>query len=393
MIRRVLPAVALLALAVWVAVASEAQGCGGAFRLGDRVDVADETALIVWDEATKTQHFIRRATFVGSASAYDFGFLVPTPSRPELEAADADLFTELAKITEPKKETRHSTRPFNLGCGMMPTETFMATGNVEVLEQKRVGDLDAAVLGFKPDAKLDPEAAAADLLAWLNRNQYAVRPDLTAWLIPYVRDNWVITAFKIASQPEAPTAGAPKGTARGEPPARSQQGRTLKSSAVRMSFKAERPFFPYREPADQRDVQAKGVQRLLRVFVAAKHRVSGKLGDGSTAWPGMTVWANAVTGAERGSLLAKAKLPAETGPGEWWLTEFEDRSTPRPGTDEVYFEQAADLSPVARPPHVTVVYTDPWWAPLVCLGVPALMAGATLWAVVRLLKRARTRVT
>ncbi len=67
-----------------------------------------------------------------------------------------------------------------------------------VLEQKRVGDLDATVLGFREGAGQKPEEAALDLLAWLNRNQYAVRPDLTEWLVPYVRGNWVITAFKIA---------------------------------------------------------------------------------------------------------------------------------------------------------------------------------------------------
>ena len=61
---------------------------------GENVDVADETAFIIWDDAADTEHFIRQATFVGSA--YDFGFLVPTPNRPSVEAASADVFAELA---------------------------------------------------------------------------------------------------------------------------------------------------------------------------------------------------------------------------------------------------------------------------------------------------------
>ncbi len=105
-----------------------------------------------------------------------------------------------------------------------------------------------------------------------------------------------------------------KGSGKGDDMPDSASGLALKSSAVRMSFKTERPFFPYREPADQRDAKAKDVKRLLRVYVAAKQRMAGKLGDGSTKWPGATVWANAVTEPERASLLTKVKLPGGHAP-------------------------------------------------------------------------------
>jgi hypothetical protein len=65
---------------------------------------------------------------------------------------------------------------------------------------------------------------------------------------------------------------------------------------------------------------------------------------------------------------------------DWWLTEFEDRSTPRPGTDEVYFAPAPDQSPVARPP--VIAYTDdwtPWYVGLaLAVGLPALTAAAVV---------------
>jgi hypothetical protein len=35
---------------------------------------ADQTVIIVWDAASKTQHFIRRASLASAAA--DFGFLV-----------------------------------------------------------------------------------------------------------------------------------------------------------------------------------------------------------------------------------------------------------------------------------------------------------------------------
>jgi hypothetical protein len=379
MTRRILPATGLLVLACWLAAEpADVRGCGGAYPPGQRVDIADETALIVWDDAAQKQHFIRRATFVGNA--YDFGFLVPTPSRPELEAADPDLFAELAKITEPKVEHRTVTQ-LNFGCGGgrsgSAPQDLATPGGVVVLEQKRVGDLDAAVLAFRGDKGPKPEDAAAELLLWLNRNQYAVRPDLTDWLRPYIENKWIITAFKIAGQPAADQPAPPK--------EEGKKGIGLKSTAVRMSFKIDRPFFPYREPADQRDAEAQKTPRLLRVYVAAKQRMVGKLGDGKTAWPGQTVWANVVRYEERVSLLAKAKLPAETGPGAWWITEFEDRSTPRPGTDEVYFDPSPDKSPVARPPHVVTTYKMPWWVGPVAIGVPLLV----IFGVVQYIRKSR----
>src|SRR5262249_1314568 len=146
--------------------------------------------------------FIRRATF--QSTGYDFGFLVPTPSRPELAAAEDDLFKELAKITEPKTEYR-TVNGVNLGCGggagtpRPRGERVGPGGGVVVLERKRVGDFDAVVLGFHPDAKNDPAAGAAELDAWLIQNGYVFTPSLRGWVEPYIRNNWVVTAFKIAA--------------------------------------------------------------------------------------------------------------------------------------------------------------------------------------------------
>ena len=111
---RAAPLLAGLLAAAAAAPPADVRGCGAAFRPGERVDVADEAALIVWDEATKTEHFVRRATFVGGA--YDFGFLVPTPARPQIEPADPVLFDNLQALTAPKVVTRYETG-LNIGCG------------------------------------------------------------------------------------------------------------------------------------------------------------------------------------------------------------------------------------------------------------------------------------
>jgi len=57
-----------------------ALACCPAPRSGQAVVNADQTVILIWDAATKTQHFIRKASFKSEAD--DFGFLVPSPSKP-----------------------------------------------------------------------------------------------------------------------------------------------------------------------------------------------------------------------------------------------------------------------------------------------------------------------
>src|SRR5688500_11744942 len=75
------------------------EGCCPAPRSGESVVNADQTIVMVWDAAAKTQHFIRRASF--KSQGEDFGFLVPSPSRPELAESGDAAFPVLQKLTEP----------------------------------------------------------------------------------------------------------------------------------------------------------------------------------------------------------------------------------------------------------------------------------------------------
>lgn len=106
--------VALL-LIVAITLARSLFACAPAPHAGEQIDVVEESAVIVWDPATKTQHFIRRATFRGNAR--DFGFLVPTPTEPTLAAVDDGIFDTLqAKIEPPTIErTRREIRWTLLG--------------------------------------------------------------------------------------------------------------------------------------------------------------------------------------------------------------------------------------------------------------------------------------
>ena len=101
MIRR---AAALLIVMI-AAATQRAIACAPAPHAGENVDIVEESAVIQWDPATKTEHFIRRATFKGTAR--DFAFLVPTPTTPALAEVSNDLFDTLEEKT--KRQTIHKT--------------------------------------------------------------------------------------------------------------------------------------------------------------------------------------------------------------------------------------------------------------------------------------------
>src|SRR5438132_14352848 len=92
---------ALLLAGIWLlpSAAPPLPACCPAPPSGKPVVNADQTVIMIWDAATKTQHFIRKASFKSEAD--DFGFLVPTPNQPELEESGNEAFPYLFKLTEP----------------------------------------------------------------------------------------------------------------------------------------------------------------------------------------------------------------------------------------------------------------------------------------------------
>lgn len=352
-----------------------AKACAPAPRFNESVSIDTETALIIWDPQTKVQHFIRGASFRSSSA--DFGFLVPTPTKPELAEATTAPFLAMEHMTAPRTEIQTVDPPIGCPFGTNAKSTFMAgaaapsSPPVQVLEQKRVGGYDAAVLKAE-----DPQA----LLTWLKENGYDARPQLLEWLKAYTSQKWIVTAFKIAAD-KASTNGPV----------------TLNSSPVRMTFPTERPFFPYREPADQRLGDPRlAAPRSLKVYLLAEGRMRGKLGDDSQLWPGQTLWANPLTAQQVSEITRPLKLTeaqtAVMAGRTWWLTEFDDRSSPRPGTDEVYFDQSSNQATVERPPNIKTVYREyPLWAALTASMLGPLILVAILAWVTRKLMRPKAK--
>lgn len=340
----------LLAALLGVSLAADdASACAPAPAEGARVDIVGEDALIVWDEARRIQHFIRRADFRTAsekkgARGRGFGFLVPTPSKPELAEAPDEVFARLDAAIRP--ETVHSKRYEVVWFACMLTraaqEAAVAGGAppVRVLATQTVAGFDAAIL----------EADEAGALAkWLADHGYAFRPELADWLAVYVAAKWKITAFKISESPDSDVVG---------------------SSAVRMSFTSDKPFFPYREPTDQ----ARGMfSRALRVFFVAPWRAAGELGKGE-AWPGQLLHAAPL---ERAAEVLDGALPAAAPAEGAWLSYFIDHSSPRPGKDDLFFDKGATQEVLRLPP---IVETDTVTIPLLLdvVGFVALLAGGAV---------------
>ena len=155
--------VPLIACVCFVAylVSLPANACCPAYPSGKPVVNADQTVVIIWDAKTKTQHFIRQASFKSEAD--DFGFLVPSPTQPELDESGNGAFDALRKLTEPeiKKLPRGKSDKKDA-----KEKKSHAPESVKVLEQKLVAGFNAAVLETK---------SAAALVKWLKENGYTFR--------------------------------------------------------------------------------------------------------------------------------------------------------------------------------------------------------------------------
>jgi Uncharacterized protein conserved in bacteria (DUF2330) len=307
------------------------EACCPAPRSGQPVVNADQTIVIFWDAAARTQHSIRRASF--KSEGEDFGFLVPSPSRPELAESGNEAFPVLQKITEPEFVTQ--TRPSGgSGCGCASKSAApMAAGlaepaSVRVLEEKVVAGFNAKVL----------EADTTDVLVqWLKENGYAYSPEVATWAKPYVDGKWKITALKVAKKKD------------------DANSKDVTASALRMSFKTDRPLFPYREPESSRSAASLGAdRRLLRIYFLAEARYQGELTK-EQQWTGNVAWAGRLNPDDRKKVLDLLHLPEATGPADVWLTEFEDNWPYKVAPADVYFSPAADQSTVRRPPIILYV--------------------------------------
>jgi len=340
-------------------------GCAPAPPPGYHVSILKEFALIVWDPTAKIEHFIRVADF--HTDAPEMGFLVPTPTVPELFEVDADaIAAQLRQTTAARRVVKRSIlTKFGLGpwesVGTIFTDTAATPlpGGVDVLAQYEVAGYEASVL--RAD---DPQR----LKTWLTDHGYTTSNAIESWLKVYTDQKWIITAFKVSESAEIGT---------------------LKTHAVRMTFASEQPFYPYREPPPE-ELAAERAKlpsdtrrsRLLRVFLLADQRYEATIGR-EQKWHAKTVFSNSVQSYVAQSVarsLSLQKVPA-------YLTEFEDQAAPRPGFDELYFHVAEQQGTVERPPIIVrrtqIEYYPGWrgafWLAGLLLPLSVVVGGGWYW--------------
>lgn len=295
---------------------------------------ADQTIVILWDPVKKIEHFIRKATFQSDAD--DFGFLVPSPTQPELSESGNLAFPLLATITEPELIHKTHSRESRFSCvytlsNSLPVDAKYAVDGpeVRVLEEKFVAGFKASVL------EADTTGV---LLEWLKTNGYAFSPAVEAWAAPYVANHWKITALKVAKDPAHP------------------ESRGVAARSLRMSFHTDQPLFPYREPDSSAATNALNLhRRLLRIFFIGDARYQGKI-TSTQSWTGNTVWSNPLAPEQRTALLNQLTLPQDTGPETFWLTEFEDPWPYRQAEADLIFSKDLTQNKIKR--HPIVIYDE-----------------------------------
>ncbi len=298
---------------------------------GRAVVNADQTVIMIWDAEHRTQHFIRQASF--KSDARDVGFIVPTPSRPELGETGDQAFQRLREITAPPPAP---SRGFGIGCAAIPPAATFA--GVEVIERKRVAGYDATVLRA---------SSGAELVAWLKNHGYSYSPAVASWAAPYLSGGWMMTALKIA-----------------KPDGSSEQN--LDAKALRLTFQTDQPLFPYREPESTGAAQKLGISdRLLRIYFISDARYRG--GIAGRPWSGKTVWSGDI-GPWSGELRDALRLPANSGPATWWLTEFEDRWPYAQAAGDVYFTMDS-FQRIQRKAVASQFPLDPSLTAVVALGL------------------------
>jgi len=278
--------------------ASLGQGCCITFD-DQSMQLALETAIVVWDAERKVEHFIRRADFIGKAK--DFGFIFPSPTQPfRIAVANEGAFVALEQF-----------RPRAPGIGCSKEEPAGATDAVEVLEEKRVGDFKATVFRAKDGAAITN---------WLKAQGHRTRPAMTPWFDHYAKKDWVFTALKYQGK-NGPTP----------------------TKALCISFKANEPFYPFKMPSDTFAPEA---YRRIDLYVLSQTEMDASLTGGS-GWKGERVWSTdlphyAAVSLNKGLLSDSSALEI---PNRLALTRFRNTPEAHVFDEDIVFRPSQSYAP------------------------------------------------
>jgi hypothetical protein len=310
----------VLSSAVWA--------CSGVGPAGKPVVFGDQTNIVIWDEAHHTEHFIRNANFRSGAD--DFGFIAPTPGKPELHEASNQAFYTLASLAPvPRYNLAGAAGGGGFGGGSRSAE-------VKVIQE-------ADVAGFHATTVFSKSAQAIN--DWMNEHGYVSTPEVEKWAERYCSRGWYLTAFKVVDKTKL---AASTGT-------------------VRMTFHTNKPFNPFYVPTTNILTTKKGT---LRVYFVSVGNYDAKIGR-SEIWQ-TPQWTAQIPEASSALLAKQVKILAEDIPDNSQVETFVDNDFPRPAADDIYFTKSRPVRSL-RPVPTRVI--PPFAVAPVFAGLGLLVVG------------------
>jgi hypothetical protein len=278
--------------------------CSGVGPPGKPVVFGDQTNIVVWDEAHHTEHFIRNANFKSGAD--NFGFIAPTPGKPQLSEASNKAFYTLANLAPAQINVYRGGGGF--GGAMKKSD------EVKVIQEADVAGYHATTLWSKDAHAIND---------WMNEHGYISTPEVEKWAERYCSKGWYLTAFKVIDRTKL---AASTGT-------------------VRMSFRTGRAFNPFYVPSTNIPNRGKGTLRVYFVSVGDYDANIGNTGTWQTPQ-----WTAPIPEATSALLAKQVKIPAEAIPDNCQVETFVDNDFPRPAADDIYFtKRKAAATPPRQP--------------------------------------------
>lgn len=281
-----------------------ASPCSGVGPPSKPVVFGDQTNIVIWDEANKTEHFIRNASF--RSGSENFGFIAPTPGKPELHEASTKAFGTLAALAPPT-----AFGGGGMGGGFGGGGGFSRSSQVQVIQEADVAGYRATTLWSK---------SAGAINDWMNEHGYVSTPEIEQWAERYVRKGWYLTAFKVIDRSKN---GASTGT-------------------VRMTFKTDKAFNPFYVP--KTNIRIDGGSTLRLYFVSVGD-YEAKIGKTSEVWQ-TPQWTAKIPPATADLLAQQVQIPSKMVPENAQVATFVDNNFPRPTKDDIFFTKK---SPVVAP--------------------------------------------
>jgi hypothetical protein len=176
-----------------------AAACGGLFCTTTPVDQAVERIIFAVNQDYGEITAYVQINYTGGAT--DFSWVVPVPSNPQVDVAEAAPFSELSDITRtrfifPPPSNCYGTSRQKLSTVGSALEGHTSTGveldaeqnGVDIYQRGAVGPYDFAVIGGE-----SPQL----MVGWLRENGYRITPEMEPLIAVYTDGGMLFLAMKL----------------------------------------------------------------------------------------------------------------------------------------------------------------------------------------------------